>query len=305
MGCICSGTDTINKNNKVVKRHSLSNMNNASNNRSIQSRRDNINDRNNINNNNRSSYSNTRINNLNNNTNASRLPNNNTRRVNNTISNDRVNNPTYIPYLQSANDPTFNMKETKEQVGEGIKKMKGYVCYIEKDDLDKKRNDFWSSRFEGNVEVWELLRQLCTGEMNSDEIKDILDGAGLSTYAGCINVVYDTQGNLYEIPNYCIHDPSEWDILKYKIKKPDEESLIVKLRYICEENEINISNLTQILALKQGLVKAVKFGNYEPGTIDPDRIRLFHRGKEMKDNDYIYMHNVNKNADLMMMIKPL
>jgi len=32
----------------------------------------------------------------------------------------------------------------------------------------------------------------------------------------CINVVYDSKGILYEIPNYCINDPYKYEIEDYE-----------------------------------------------------------------------------------------
>lgn len=49
----------------------------------------------------------------------------------------------------------------------------------------------------------------------------------------CINVVYDSKGYLYEIPNYCINDPYKYEI--------DEEK---KTNLVPEEKIINVKNKT-------------------------------------------------------------
>lgn len=66
------------------------------------------------------------------------------------------------PYLQSLNDPDFNFKEIEDKYcGEGLKKMKGYISPISKEDLMKKKKAFWETRIEGNEETWQFLRQIC------------------------------------------------------------------------------------------------------------------------------------------------
>lgn len=52
----------------------------------------------------------------------------------------------------------------------------------------------------------------------------------------CINIVYDSKGILYEIPNYCINDPYKFELEEddEKIKSEDikEIELNVKSFYI-------------------------------------------------------------------------
>ena len=132
----------------------------------------------------------------------------------------------FVPFLQSNQDPNFNFTEVKEDiyVGKGLKKMKGYISPISKEDLDKKRIAFWGTRTEGNEQTWEFLKQLC--EMNDDESDNInvmLEAYGLIPYNGCINITYDTSGALYEIPNYCINEPYKYEIIENEKVRPKEE----------------------------------------------------------------------------------
>lgn len=34
----------------------------------------------------------------------------------------------------------------------------------------------------------------------------------LRPFRNCINIVYDSKGILYEIPNYCINDPYKYEL---------------------------------------------------------------------------------------------
>ena len=47
----------------------------------------------------------------------------------------------------------------------------------------------------------------------------ILETMGVKLYKGCLNVVFDSKGDSYEVPNYCINMPHKY-ILKdeYKVK---------------------------------------------------------------------------------------
>ena len=214
------------------------------------------------------------------------------------------NLPNYQPFLQSANDPTFNMKQLKETVGEGVKKMNGYVCNIEEEDLQRKRIDFWSSRFDNDLNTWEMLKNFCEGEFDSKELALLLNDCGIKPYAGCINVVYDNKGNLYEIPNYCIHPPSKWEIPKLEIPKPTEKKICFIVRLIVTDLTVNTSNLCPVSELKNYLLKKFPFPQ-EYGEITLERIRLFHLGKEIKNNDLLYQHHIEDEKIVIMMVKQL
>lgn len=211
------------------------------------------------------------------------------------------NLPSYEPYLQSKNNLNFNMKETENFVGEGLKRMRGYICNIEEDELIKKRNDFWSSQFEGNEEVWCLLQSFCNGEFSNSDLTELMQGSCLTTYAGCINVVYDSKGNLYEIPNYCIHLPLKYDIPKLAVLEPQDQIINLRLRNGATDYLLEFSNKDSILSLKRHLQKEIN--SQQPGTVKgTDKIRLFFRGKELKDKDKIFMHSLENNSIIMVMI---
>lgn len=341
MGCICSGTDTINKQKRVPS--NIDGVQPSINHRDENEARENRvpgeriqevnNNANNIRNNSHNHRSENReprehrenrehvevhsVNNNSNNMNA-RLAqaqysaSMNSSSINASLRNRSQNNqmnqpqqhiPNYEPYLQSKHNPSFNMKELPDvTVGEGLKQMKGYVCQIEEDDLIRKRDDFWSSRYDGNPEVWELLKNFCIGTFSNKDLKELLSGSGLSPYAGCINVIYDSKGNLYEIPNYCIHDPSVWDVPKLKIQKPKEVTVQAVIRLGIEEYNIALSNLTKVHDLKKAIVKNLKIPE-EYGEVTPEKIRLFHYGKEMKDKDYLFMHEVADGSSILMMVR--
>lgn len=183
-------------------------------------------------------------------------------------------------------------------VGKGFKKMKGYISKIPEEELKRIRREFWGTRTEGNMETWQLLETICTSEeIEETYIKEFLNAAGVSTYNNCINITYDLMGAIYEIPNFCINDPYKYELPpKEKKKKPIEETIKIIIRKGVDEKTIKISNLDSILNLKNSLQNIGKLNN-----IDPNKIRLFFSGKELKNNEEICSYNISSESIIQMM----
>ena len=204
-----------------------------------------------------------------------------------------------IPYLQSRNDPNFNFPEVTEDiyVGLGIKKMKGYISPISKEDLERKRNAFWGTRTEGNEQTWNFLREVCQMPPGEEEnIIPMLEAYNLVPYLDCINITFDSLGGLYEIPNYCINDPYKYDIIEEKKEKPIEEKISFYVRKVIDNIKISTSNYTSVEKIKEQLTKKY---NVEIG-----KIRLFFYGKELKNNFELWNYNVSNDCVIVVMISP-
>ena len=202
----------------------------------------------------------------------------------------------FEPFLQSKQDPNFNFKEVEEDVfvGKGLKKMRGYISPISKEDLDKKRISFWGTRTEGNEQTWLFLKQLC--EMPPDEEDDMvvmLDAYGLVPYNNCINITYDTSGFLYEIPNYCINDPYKYEIVENEKVRPKEEKITFKLKGT-HKTKITCTNYETVSKVKETLSKKY--------SVEIDKIRLFFYGKEMKNDLELWNYNVSQDCVVILMI---
>ena len=281
----------------------------------------NENNNNNINNNNNNNNNIIIPNNNNNNINNNQSNNNNNAQINNNINPENdliVNNehdineisesnniyigdPLYEPYLQSKHDENFNYKELDTYVGTGIKKMKGYICPVSYDELIKIRQDFWTSRIEGNPQIWEVLHMICNdNSLSLEDIDGYMKASNIVTYKGCINVTYDNKGYLYEIPNYCINDPMEY--LKTEEKKPKENKDInIKIRCLNIEEKIKINNYKNISDLKDAIKKCDNFIQ----KFMLDNIRLFFGGKELLDQKEIWFYNIENDSIIQMLAKPL
>ena len=202
----------------------------------------------------------------------------------------------FEPFLQSKQDPNFNFPEVEEDIfiGSGLKKMKGYISPISKEDLDKKRISFWGTRTEGNEQTWEFLKQVC--EMPSEEDENInvmLEAYGLIPYNNCINITYDASGALYEIPNYCINEPYKYEIVENEKEKPKEEKVSFRLKGT-HKTKITCSNYETIEKVKQKIGKKYK--------VEIDKIRLFFYGKELKNDLELWYYNVSNDCVVILMI---
>jgi len=207
--------------------------------------------------------------------------------------------PNFQPYLQSKNDPFFNFPEVKENkyVGKGLKKMKGYISNITKEELQKKREAFWGTRVEGNAQTWNFLKEICEMPLGEeDNLEAMLQAYDLTPYKNCINVSYDALGGLYEIPNYCIHEPMEYDIPEDHKEKPPESKIKFKARYGAKILKLKSSNYTTIEKTKNSIAKKLETTS--------DKIRIFFSGKEMKNDHQLWNYNVDNDVVIMVMVCP-
>ena len=207
--------------------------------------------------------------------------------------------PNFQPYLQSKNDPSFNFPEVKENkyIGKGLKKMKGYISNITEEELKKKREAFWGTRVEGNKQTWNFLKEICEmPEAEENDLEAMLKAYDLTPYKNCINVSYDALGALYEIPNYCIHDPMVYDLPEDHKKKPNEKKIKFKARNGIKNIRLKSSNYSTVKKTKMSIAKKL-------GTTY-DKIRLFFSGKEMKNDSQLWYYNVDNDVVIMVMILP-
>ena len=297
----------LNHNNNINHRHSISlNENNNVNNDNNQNNNQNNNNNNQNNNSNQNNNNNQNNNLISNSNDNNENIQNNINNINQELNNLSESNssglaPSYEPYLQSKHDENFNYKELDKYVGTGIKRMKGYISPVPFEELEKIRNDFWSSRIEGNPQIWEILHMICNdNSLSVDDIDAYMKASNIVTYKGCINVTYDNKGFLYEIPNYCINDPLEYE--KFEEKKPViKEDIEVKIRCFNLEEKIKINNFDNITEIKENIKKCEKFNK----KYELNNIRLFFGGKELNDKKEVWYYNIQNNSIIQMLANPL
>jgi len=189
-----------------------------------------------------------------------------------------------------------DMEEIKGDtyVGIGIKKMKGYKCNLKIDELNKKREYFWNIKTNyknKNWKIWDVIKRA----VSFDELRAtlLLEEYNIKTVNGCINHLIDSDGNYYRIPNYCINEPS-FEINIEDDQNIEEKNVKIKI-YGWKNLEIEIDNKLKGEDLKK-IIKN-KFS-----LEDEKIIRLFSRGNEIKNDDYLYKYDFNENAPVMFML---
>ena len=210
--------------------------------------------------------------------------------------NEIIDENNFEPYLQSKINPSFNFHEVDEEkyIGTGIKKIKGYISNISEEELLKKRKEFWETRIEGNPETWNFLKEICENKDSDDnDILAYLQACDIVPYKSCINVTYDQNGFLYEIPNYCIQDPYKYNVPKEDKEKSKKQNIVF---FIWKEGkiiEIKNNNYLSVSDLKNLLSQQFNF--------DKEKIRLFFGGKELKDEKELWYYNIISGCTVMSM----
>ena len=189
-----------------------------------------------------------------------------------------------------------DMEEIKEDIyiGIGIKKMKGYKCDLKINELNKLREHFWevkTNHCNKNWVVWNTIKRAV--EYDESRSSLLLKEYNIKPVNGCINHLVDSKGNYYKIPNYCINDPYFEKIIVDE-NNVKEEKIKVKL-YGWKNLEIEINNKLKGKDLKNEIRMKEKI---EEGNI----IKLFYKGAEIKDDDYLYKHDLNENYPVMLKV---
>ena len=86
---------------------------------------------------------------------------------------------------QKGEFPDMEEWEGERYKGIGIKKMKGYKCNLQIDELNKKRDEFWETRNEHgapNYKIWRVINQACVYDEYRANV--LLEEYNLTTYDG-------------------------------------------------------------------------------------------------------------------------
>ena len=195
------------------------------------------------------------------------------------------------------NEVFEDIEEISEDIytGIGIKKMKAYKCDLPIDELNKKREHFWeikTNHKNKNWPIWNTIKRAVLFDEYRAEL--LLEEYKIKTVNGCINHLIDEKGNYYKIPNYCINDPY-FGKLNEDTNNIREEKVKLKI-YGFKKFEMEINNKLKGNELKNEIKNKELFG-------DDKIIRLFYRGKEILDEDYIFNHDLNENIPIMLLVK--
>lgn len=126
----------------------------------------------------------------------------------------------------------------------------------------------------------------------------ILSLSGIKLYRNCINVCYDSKGHLYEIPNYCINPPYKFIESSFD-QSFESKKINLKVRFGLKELELEVMDSLTILEVKEKINDRIS----KDGEIVP--IRLFFRGKELKDKHSLHHFSISDESVLLMIIPDL
>ena len=207
-----------------------------------------------------------------------------------------TNNQINIKEIININEEFEDMEEIKEDiyVGIGIKKMKGYKCDLKIDELNQKRDHFWDVKTHTknkNWIVWSTIKRAVKYDEKRASL--LLEEYKIKPVNGCINHLIDAKGNEYRIPNYCINEPY-FGKINSEIKEIKEEKLILNF-YGAKKFEMEISNKLKGKELKNDI-------KIREQLEDDKTIRLFYRGIEIKDEDFLYNHDINETTLINILI---
>lgn len=132
----------------------------------------------------------------------------------------------------------------------------------------------------------------------------MLKAGGIVLYHECIDIAFDFQGTIYEIPNYCINDPSQYDIpeIEYSKEIPEKRDIEIFVRHVIEQCPIKITNLNTIKDLKEELIK--KYKNLTEGTTEK-HIRFFFGGRELQDEKGLWFYNIDNKNIIQLLLRPI
>ena len=181
--------------------------------------------------------------------------------------------------------------------GYGIKQMPAYKCDLKIDELNKKREDFWSSKTKLKSK-WKIIHQACIYDhINAEEF---LYKNNMKTLEGCINMCTDNNGNIFRVPNYCINDPHfQLELLDKEEAKGEE--IEIKLFDVVNQKQNKMNVLDNIT----GGELIEKYAIEEDIDLSKNKIRLLFGGGIINNNESLFQHKVKNGFSIQICISTL
>ena len=190
-----------------------------------------------------------------------------------------------------------DMDEIQEDIyiGIGIKRMKAYKCDLKINELNSLRQRFWkvkTNHKNKNWIIWDIIKRA----VSFDELRAsiLLEEYQIKPVDGCINHLIDSNGNDYKIPNFLINEPYFEKKIKDE-KNVKEEILNIKI-YGWKDLELEVNNKYKGRDLKNEIKIKEQIG-------DEKKIRLFYKGTEIKDEDFLFNHDINGKNPIMLLVQ--
>jgi len=194
-----------------------------------------------------------------------------------------------LSFEESVNNfPDMPEYEPKIMKGYGIKQMPGYKCDLKIDQLNKKRDKFWSSKNKLNIEKWKIIHQACIYDhINAEEF---LFKNNIRTLNGCINMCLDEEGKIYRVPNFCINDPTfQLELLNNENSKKEKINIFLndvsaqKKKNYCVFDNITGKELIKMYCLEENI------------DMNKYNFKLIFGGGIIKEDETLYQHKVKND----------
>ncbi len=181
--------------------------------------------------------------------------------------------------------------------GYGIKEMPAYKCDLKIDELNKLREEFWSSKTKLKTK-WKIIHQACIYDhINAEEF---LVKNNMKTLEGCINMCVDNQGNIFRVPNYCINDP-HFQLELLDKNEATGKDIEIKLFDVVNQKH-NKMTVSDSITGEELIEKYAKEENID---LNKNKIRLLFGGGIIKDNETLFQHKVKSGFSIQICISQL
>lgn len=186
------------------------------------------------------------------------------------------------PYLNVDHQGNINQKyahimliHKDENTGRGMKATNSYSSKVDKDELDKKRQEFWETRVEANKQSWEALRFACE---NSEALTiiEVLTASGIKLIKKSLQMSYDEDGYRYDLPIFLINEPKAFVVEEDAKEEIVPLKLKLTLRVVGQDILVEANTIDKVSLLKDQLKSK------HPDSAKKS-IRMFFAGKELND----------------------
>jgi len=218
-------------------------------------------------------------------------------------------NDELAPYLSLESPYNVNHKYAMffpilkdQRIGVGMRETFAFKSKIPEPELKKKRQEYWETRVEGKARMWLALKSAC--EANDAEAVGFLRAAGLKLVNKSLQMAYDSHGDKYDVPIFCINEPKLYDVPKEtKFDKSDVKKATITVKLRCagftKDIEEKLDTDLPVESLKLLFLEKSKL-NENPEVTDA---RLFYEGKELKPSHIVGEYGVQDDRVITVFIR--
>jgi hypothetical protein len=216
-----------------------------------------------------------------------------------TCSSSKPAKPSDRPQVRRVGNFTFcqhgKLHSDGTTVGEGCKKAPKWSTTSTKAEVDRRIEEFWGTRVEGNPEVWKLLQLACSAVDPSDAA-EICRAGGLQLVKETLLFTQDRSGRVYELPPYVIHPALEYG---QETRKPETvtskpKDLVLKLRSVKFPD-------TEFACTTGTLCSEIKEYCETKHSISKHKLKCFYGGRELRDDSRLQHHGIKDTEIITVM----